>query len=119
MIAYCPNCRNVLHGKIYSKRYVSRTLNELLKSLSKLDQGMNMRRGNHFNDISLKTALRLAGWESHDDNLKQALEYFMLDFRNGIEPNDASAGVYSVKYGKHRSDNESGLNTFFNHTIYF
>ena len=96
MIAYCTNFRNVPDGKIYSKRYVSRTLNELLKSLSNLDQGMNIRRENHFNDISLKTALRLAGWESYDDNLKQALEYFMLDFQNGIEPNDVSAGVYSV-----------------------
>ena len=71
-----------------------------------------MRRENHFNDISLKAALRLAGWESYDDNLKQALEYFMLDFQNGIEPNDVSAGVYSVINGRHNSENEkseSGL----------
>ena len=112
MIAYCPNFRNVPDGKIYSKRYVSRTLNELLKSLSNLDQGMNMRRENHLNDISLKTELRLADWESYDDNLKQALEYFMLDFQNGIEPNDVSAGVYSAINGRHSSEiekSESGL----------
>ena len=117
---YCPNFRNVPDGKIYSKRYVSRTLNELLKSLSNLDQGMNMRRENHFNDISLKTALRLAGWESHDNNLKQALEHCMLDFQNGIESNDVSAGVYSVTSGRHSSENEkneSGLYTFFTYKI--
>ena len=65
-----------------------------------------MRRENHFNDISLKTGLRLAGWESYDDNLKQALEYFMLDFQNGIEPNDVSAGVYSAINGRHNSEIE-------------
>ena len=106
MIAYCTNFRNVPDGRINSKRHVSRILNELLKSLSNLDQGMNTRRENHFNDISLKTGLRLAGWESYDDNLKQALEYFILDFQNGIEPNDVSTDVYSVISRRDDSENE-------------
>lgn len=86
--------RDAANGSMYPQQMIKSKFADIHAKLRTMDAIIENRIKNGRSDVDLKTGLRMAGWKIKS-NLERAIEYFMFDFENGIEPDVISSSAYS------------------------
>ncbi|XP_057296945.1 uncharacterized protein LOC130625848 [Hydractinia symbiolongicarpus] len=86
--------RDAANGSMYPQQMIKSKFADIHTKMRTMDTIIENRIKNGRSDVDLKTGLRMAGWKIKS-NLERAIEYFMFDFENGIEPDVISASAYS------------------------